>query len=174
MNKRITGVFIGIILILLGIICIMVSIKFSDNTNNTDNTSVVSDIKKGGIDLSLYGYSEMTEEERQAQLEQIQNGNFVVALAPYIQVNKDTMTATILMQNIEENKGGCKIKLYDPNTDEVYYESDLILPGYSIPEITLNKQLDPGEYNASVNYVIYDTEGNEASQVDVEVILLVQ
>ena len=55
MNKRITGVFIGIILILLGIICIMVSIRFSDNTNNTDNTSVVSDIKKGGIDLSLYG-----------------------------------------------------------------------------------------------------------------------
>ena len=79
MNKRITGVFIGIILILLGIICIMVSIRFSDNTNNTDNTSVVSDIKKGGIDLSLYGYSEMTEEERQAQLEQIQNGNFSYA-----------------------------------------------------------------------------------------------
>ena len=66
--------------------------------------------------------------------------------------------ALVELTNPEENDVYFEISFYLPETEETIYTSDLIRPGQSIYEITLDKEMEAGEYPLTVRYATYTAD----------------
>lgn len=92
----------------------------------------------------------LSEEEIQAELDRvIEDGMFNISIASAIvfETPKDEGQARI--ENIAANKYHMQVDIVLDETGETVYSSRLIQPGYSIESITLNRELEPGEYRAT-------------------------
>lgn len=64
------------------------------------------------------------------------------------------------LMNPEENEVYFEISFYLPETDEIIYTSDLIRPGQHLYEITLEREMEAGEYPLTIRYAAYSADEN--------------
>lgn len=134
-----------------------------------------SDVQKGSINLTDYGYQNLSDNKVMTLLnEKADDSNFIIYVNTNINVDKDTMKAELFAQNSEDNKNECILRIVDKDYSEIYYESDIIPPGYNVAEARLFDQLGTGDYPALAIFYILDDNGDTKSQVEVEVTLNVK
>ncbi len=69
-----------------------------------------------------------------------------------------TKEVSVELTNPEENQVYFEISFYLPETEETIYTSDLIRPGQTIYEITLEKEMEAGEYPLILRYAAYTAD----------------
>lgn len=75
-----------------------------------------------------------------------------------IEIPADTKNVKIDLTNPESNNVYFEISFYLPETDETIYTSKLIKPGQHIYEITLNREMEKGEYPLTLKYATYSAD----------------
>ena len=65
---------------------------------------------------------------------------------------------SVELMNPEENDVYFEISFYLPETDETIYTSKMIRPGQHLYEITLEKEMEAGEYPLIVRYATYSAD----------------
>lgn len=92
----------------------------------------------------------MTEEEIQAELNRIvEEGMFNISIASAIIFENPEAEGEARIENIEANLYHMQVDIFLDDTGEKVYSSKLIKPGFSIEKIKLDKELEPGEYEAT-------------------------
>ena len=93
---------------------------------------------------------QMTEEEIQAELNRVvEEGMFNISIASAIVFPSPTSEGEARIENIAANHYHMQVDITLDETGETVYSSKLIQPGYSIENIKLEKELEPGEYAAT-------------------------
>ena len=69
-----------------------------------------------------------------------------------IEIPSGTKDVSVELNNPEENQVYFRISFYLPETEETIYTSKIIKPGQSLYEITLEKEMETGEYPLTVKY----------------------
>ena len=77
-----------------------------------------------------------------------------------ITIPAGTRDVSVELMNPEENQVYFQISLYLPETEETIYQSDLLRPGQHLYEITLEKEMEAGEYPLIVRYAAYSADEN--------------
>lgn len=87
-----------------------------------------------------------------------------------------TKDVSVELVNPEENQVYFQISFYLPETDETIYTSDLIRPGQHLYEITLDKEMEAGEYPLTVKYSTFtaDEEMTPQNGADINCTLIVE
>ena len=62
-----------------------------------------------------------------------------------------------------------QISFYLPDIDETIYTSKLIKPGQSLYEITLEKEMEAGEYPLTIQYATFTADEERTPQNGAEV-----
>ena len=112
----------------------------------------------------------MTEEEIQKALNEIvEEGMFRISIASTI-IGVENGEAEMRIENNMTNRYIMQVSIYLDETGEEIYATDLIDPGYYIQSAPFDKQLEPGEYEATAIFTaLYpDTEeivGTAGAQV---------
>lgn len=65
---------------------------------------------------------------------------------------------SVELNNPEENQVYFRISFYLPETEETIYTSKIIKPGQSLYEITLEKEMETGEYPLTVKYETFTAD----------------
>ncbi len=77
-----------------------------------------------------------------------------------IQIPAGTKDVSVELTNPEENKVYFEISFYLPDTKETIYKSRMIKPGQTLYDITLEKEMEAGEYPLTVKYATYTADEN--------------
>ncbi len=77
-----------------------------------------------------------------------------------ITIPAGTKDVSVELVNPEENNVYFEISFYLPDTDETIYTSKLIKPGQHLYDITLNQEMEAGEYSLTVRYAAYSEDEN--------------
>lgn len=87
-----------------------------------------------------------------------------------------TKDVSVELMNPEENEVYFQISFYLPDTDETIYTSDLIRPGQHLYDITLEREMEAGEYPLTVKYATFTADEAMAPQngADVSCTLIVR
>lgn len=93
-----------------------------------------------------------------------------------IVIPANTRDVSVELVNPEENEVYFEISFYLSETDETIYTSKLIRPGQHLYEITLNKEMEAGEYPLTVRYATYSMNEDRTPRNGAEVncMLIVQ
>lgn len=76
---------------------------------------------------------------------------------------------SVELMNPEENTVYFQISFYLPETEETIYTSKMIKPGQHLYEITLEKEMEAGEYPLTVQYATYSADGEMTPRNSAEV-----
>lgn len=98
----------------------------------------------------------------------------MITIFPDVLVESDGQTGLLWLQNSPNNEFGQHGILRLAETDEIIFESGVILPGYQINQITLARPLTSGTHSAIMELEFYDLDtqahlGN--TTVDVRIIV---
>lgn len=101
-------------------------------------------------------------EEEQTKETQDVGASASISIPGYkeIVIDAGSTEAEVTLTNPEENEVYFEISFYLPDSDETIYKSKLIRPGQSIYTINLDKALEAGEYNLTINYATYAMDDN--------------
>ncbi len=93
-----------------------------------------------------------------------------------ITIPSGTKDVKVDITNPENNQVYFEVSFYLPDTDEVIYQSKMIKPGQHIYEITLEHEMEAGEYPLTVKYATYSADKNLTPKngADVNCTLIVQ
>ena len=93
-----------------------------------------------------------------------------------IEIDAGTKDVKIDLTNPESNHVYFEISFYLPETDETIYTSKLIKPGQHIYDITLEHEMEEGEYPLTIKYATYKADESLAPQngADVNCTLVVK
>lgn len=93
-----------------------------------------------------------------------------------IEIPAGTKDVKIDLTNPESNHVYFEISFYLPETDETIYKSKLIKPGQHIYEITLDREMEAGDYPLTVKYATYKADDSLTPQngADVNCTLVVR
>lgn len=86
-----------------------------------------------------------------------------------IKVSAGTKDVSVDLQNPEENNVYFEISFYLPETDEVIYTSKLIKPGQHLYDIALERELEPGTYDLTIQYATYSMDDTYSPRNGAEV-----
>ena len=86
-----------------------------------------------------------------------------------ITIPAGTKDVSVELMNPEENQVYFQISFYLPETDETIYTSKLIQPGQHLYEITLDKEMEAGEYPLTVRYETFSADEEMAPRNGAEV-----
>lgn len=86
-----------------------------------------------------------------------------------IEIPAGTKDVSVELTNPEENEVYFEISFYLPDLEETIYQSKLISPGQHLYDITLEKEMEAGEYPLIVKYATYSADDNLTPQNGAEV-----
>lgn len=140
-NALIWGIPI-LILLLIGIFFL-----WKHNTNSKPVTS---------------GLPEYEFEDPQFQQAQTTGQSKGIEIPGYsiIPIKADTTDVEVDLYNPESNEVYFQISFLRKDTGEVLYESKLIQPGQHLYKITLNQPLSAGDYEITIQYATFSTDGS--------------
>lgn len=75
-----------------------------------------------------------------------------------ITIAAGTKDVSVELMNPEENNVYFEISFYLPETNETLYTSKLIKPGQYLYDITLEREMEAGEYPLTVRYAAYSAD----------------
>lgn len=86
-----------------------------------------------------------------------------------IEIPAGTKDVSVELTNPEENQVYFQISFYLPDIDETIYTSKLIKPGQSLYEVTLEKEMEAGEYPLTIQYATFTADEERTPQNGAEV-----
>lgn len=86
-----------------------------------------------------------------------------------VEIPAGTKDVSVELTNPEENQVYFQISFYLPETDETIYTSKMIKPGQSLYEITLEREMEAGEYPLTIQYATFTADEEMAPQNGAEV-----
>lgn len=104
----------------------------------------------------------MSDDEIQQRLnEKVAEGMLNVAVNPNPVFQNGKSEGNLRIENIPGNQYAVTVTVTLDGTGEVVYESGLIDPGYFVENVTLDKNLDAGQYPALALFTAYDLKTKE-------------
>lgn len=93
-----------------------------------------------------------------------------------VKIPAGTKDVSVELTNPEENKVYFEISFYLPDTEETIYKSKLIKPGQTLYDITLEREMEAGEYPLVIKYATYtaDEEMTPRNGAEVNCTLVVE
>lgn len=82
----------------------------------------------------------------------------MIMIFPEISIETDGITALLWVQNVPTNDFGQNVILRLDGSDDLIYESGVILPGYQINQVELTQAIPSGEHSGIVTLEFYDLE----------------
>ena len=86
-----------------------------------------------------------------------------------IEIPAGTKDVSVELTNPEENQVYFQISFYLPETEDSIYTSKMIKPGQSLYEITLEKEMEAGEYPLIIQYDTFTADEEMTPQNGAEV-----
>lgn len=153
---------------LMIIICILLAILFAILTWFFFFKS------SGDIPIGGSFYDQSSDEIQAAIDHEVEDGYFNMSINTSVPVYEDN-TALIGIKNIESNQFDCTVTVTLDDGTEVY-KSGGLAPGTEIQMATLSQDLEPGEYEATATFDIYELDeehtvaGKTASKLTLHVL----
>lgn len=91
------------------------------------------------------------------------DGTFEVYANTNLTIEDDKMN--LMGQNISTNSDDCYIEVVLKDSEEVIYKSDILSPGYSIEEASVNTSMSAGEHSGKVIFNVLDESGDVKNTV---------
>lgn len=141
-NRRVLWI-VFIVVAVLAVIGVLAYVLISQNNKGYERYVFDTTAMEGRIQM-------MTEEEIQAELNRVvEEGMFNISIASAIIFENPKAQGQARIENIAANNYHMQVDIILDETGETIYSSKLIQPGYSVEYITLEKKLEPGEYEAT-------------------------
>ena len=118
--------------------------------------SVSSDVSPGTVKAYRPGTSASGGEGRL-------DGTFEVYANTNLTIEDGKMN--LMGQNISTNSDDCYIEVVLKDSEEVIYKSDILSPGYSIEEASVNTSMSAGEHSGKVIFNVLDESGDVKNTV---------
>lgn len=118
--------------------------------------SVSSDVSPGTVKAYRPGTSASGGEESL-------DGTFEVYANTNLTIEDGKMN--LMGQNISTNSDDCYIEVVLKDSEEVIYKSDILSPGYSIEEASVNTSMSAGEHSGKVIFNVLDESGDVKNTV---------
>lgn len=117
-------------------------------------------LKSGKGEVTSYSPSFEDEQEKPESEAQEAGVEAGIEIPGYesINITAGTKDVKVDLTNPEDNQVYFEISFYLPETDETIYQSKLIKPGQHIYEITLEHEMEAGEYPLTVKYATYSAD----------------
>jgi len=159
-------------LIIIGLLVVIIVILLMQNCGGTAQRQE-DWFDTSAIEGTLPG---KTPEEIQAMLNQIvEEGMFNISIAPVIVFENPQAQGQARIENVPANHYHMSVKITLDDTQDTIYESKGIRPGQYIEYITLQKELQPGEYAATALFSAYDADTlGEQGRVAVKIKIIVE
>lgn len=157
-DKKLIIIIILLILLLIGSIFVgfLVLNKDSGDSEGPNKGNMGQLIEEVGQIV------EMPDEDKQAAIDKLVAENEINISYNSTPVFYGTKSTNFKVVNIPNNRFPIMFTIFDEN-GEVFYESDLIDPGYEVRGLELDTELEPGKYNYSITIGYYN-EGNVQSK----------
>lgn len=105
-----------------------------------------------------------TREEMQAEVDRIvEEGKFNISIQSVITFDDGGSEGTAYIENVPNNNYDMRVEIVEDATGDVLYKSDIILTNQYVEKIRLEKDLEPGTYDATA--VFYALDKNTHKQV---------
>lgn len=163
-----------LLLAIIGLLIILIIVLLMQNCGSCERGGKNDDwFDTSAIEGTLPG---KTPEEIQAMLDQIvEEGMFNVSIAPVIIFEDAEGMGQARIENIPANHYNMSVKITLDKTAETVYQSKGIRPGQYIEYITLQKVLQPGEYDATALFSAHDADSlKEQGRVAVKIKIIVE
>lgn len=148
-KKHIVIAVIIIILLLIGGVALGANWKRSSGDGQSDTKAVNStaDSAKPSLDIdpNAGNWEGQTPEDKGGEAVGIKIPGY-----PSITIQKDVTDVKMALLNPEGNPCYFKFEIVLKDTGETIYESKYVPPGQSITDVTLNRALSEGEYDATI------------------------
>lgn len=105
-----------------------------------------------------------TREEMQAELDRtIEEGMFNISIQSEIKFEDGQSEGVAYIENVPNNNFDMKVTITEDATGDVLYQSDVIKTDQYIEKIKLQKDLEPGTYDATAMFDGLDKETHEVA-----------
>jgi len=165
-GKRKAGLYIGIavvvlLLVLIGIgVAVLIQLNKKPDVTDDKPSADTSILDRGFVEKSN------ADDIVDAMTEKVAEGMFECRMSTYWTFpDAKSEAPNSYVANVENNRYTFYFDIVLDGTEEVVYSSPLIPVGSEISNIKLDKELEPGEYTAQVNYVMVDDDYAEVSSV---------
>lgn len=109
----------------------------------------------GAIQLEEQLSSRSEAEIMQRLNEEVEKGMFHIFMNTDITLDEKGQ-ADLYLQNIGQNRDACIVEIYDKETNDLYYKSELILPGYKVEYDQLAMPVAKGEHACLAKFIVVD------------------
>ncbi|MCU4863929.1 hypothetical protein OB981_28305 [Bacillus cereus] len=96
--------------------------------------------------------------------EKIDASNFTLSIYPKGTFHTNTGKGFLHIRNEPHNAYPINVKIKRDDTQEIIYETGAIYPGHEIKEVTLEKSLEIGEYQATADVDIFNPKSKKSKE----------
>ncbi|PFN47093.1 hypothetical protein COJ75_30120 [Bacillus thuringiensis] len=113
-------------------------------------------------------------DKRKVAAAKVDASNFTLSIYPEATFQEETGKGFLHIRNEPSNAYPINVKIKRDDTNEVIYETGAIYPGHEVKEVTLEKPLKAGKYQATADVDIFDPksknkEGTTQAELQVTV-----
>lgn len=121
---------------------------------NGDSPTTTAKVPEQGT-IQLENGHKSEAEIMQRLNEEAEKGMFHIFMNTDITLDENGQ-ADLYLQNIEKNHDACIVEIYDKQTHDLYYKSELILPGYKVEHDKLATRVTKGEHACLAKFIVVD------------------
>jgi len=149
-----------IVLLIVGIVVVVIPMMNKKN----EAPASEADAREAMLDRGVVT-SENAEQMGQAMQDKVADGYFECSMTmDWTFESGDVESKDAYVANAESNHYTICFDVVDDASGETWYKSPFIPVGEELTGIKLDKDLDPGKYEATVKYTLVDDENKPVSQ----------
>lgn len=161
-----------VVILVVGIIVGMTSFGLYRMYWDNNRNQKIGGLQMGVIDSN--GDEEFEKRIQESLNAQVEAGMVSLFVNTNIHLENGDSQAKLLIQNGENNTFAQQIQVVDIETNEIYYDSPVIKPGYKIESDYLKVKLSKGTYKCRAIINILDVEsGNKVNTTGLDNIQIV-
>lgn len=170
-KKKITSSIIIGLLILVIILLVTITILFAKKGGEKSQSKPKRDIlvTEENVDKVIKNL------ELEAEANKVLPGTYEVCMTnEWVFETASSEAENMYVENSNANTNDVYFDLILKDTEEIVYSSPVIPIGKSMSKLKLDKELEPGTYNAIVNYHLLDKEQNELSTLAMNIVFTIR
>lgn len=162
-KKIVNGIIVGL-LILVIILLVTITILFAKKGGREEKPKRDVLITEENVDQVI------KDMEADAEANKVLPGTYEVCMTNNWTFEEASSEAeNMYVENSNANTNDVYFDLILKDTQEIVYSSPVIPVGKSMSKLKLDKKLEPGTYNAIVDYHLLDEEQNELSTLAINI-----
>lgn len=167
-KKYTNGVVVILLALCLCLTFVLVGCSSSEQASSSSSSESATSPQEGQAPYK-------SDEEMQEELDrQVEEGMLDISIQSIIDFEDGTSEGTANIENVPGNIYDMIVTIQNEDTEETYYESELLKPNQFIEKIKLNQDLDAGSYPCIATFTAYnqetgEEEGQAAAKITIEV-----